>query len=144
MLTTRLDKFPLRTLVLATTVVFCCAPLSVGAAQIPQRREPIIVDGGNNETSKAELDLLAERAAKDKLIILIARLGRAEYSRKLTQQRLGTVRDYLRFTRAISEDQLVTAEGERVRELGRVEAYLDGKLFMVFKLPRNKNFAPEP
>ena len=103
-----------------------------------------LVDGANNETTKAELDLLAEKAGQDKLIILIARLGKSEFSRTLSQQRLRTVRDYLRFTRAVSEDRLVTAEGERVSDVGRVEAYVDGKLFMVFRLRRNKNFAPEP
>jgi len=31
-----------------------------------------------------------------------------------------------------------------VRGPGRVEAYLQGKLFMVFILKRNQGFAPEP
>ena len=144
MITTLLAKFLRLTLIVPIAVV-CCGTLSnVGAAQILQRPEPIIVDGANNETTKAELDLLAEKAGQDKLIILIARLGKSEFSRTLSQQRLRTVRDYLRFTRAVSEDRLVTAEGERVSDVGRVEAYVDGKLFMVFRLRRNKNFAPEP
>lgn len=124
--------------------VVCCVISNSWALRTPQRPEPIIVYGSNNETTKAELDLLAEKASNDKLIILIGRLGKGEFSRRLNQQRLRTVRDYLRFTRAISEDRLVIAEGERVSEFGRVEAYLDGKVFMVFRLPRNKNFAPEP
>jgi hypothetical protein len=131
-------------LVLAVAVVLCCAISQVNALQVPQRPEPIIVYGSNNETTKAELDLLAEKAGKDKLIILIARLGRREFSRRLSQQRLRTVRDYLRFTRAMSENRLITAEGERVSDFGRVEAYLDGKLVMVFRLSPNKNFASEP
>ena len=131
-------------LVLAVAVVVCCAISQVNALQVLQRPEPIIVYGSNNETTKAELDLLAEKAGKDKLIILIARLGRREFSRRLSQQRLRTVREYLRFTRAMSENRLITAEGERVGDFGRVEAYLDGKLIMVFRLSPNKNFAPEP
>jgi hypothetical protein len=134
----------LRFTLLFATLVGCCPNSSLGTPQNVQRQEPIIVDGTNNETTKAELDLLAQRAGKEKLIILIARLGKAEHSRKLSQRRLRTIRDYLRFTRAVSMERMVPAEGDRVRDVGRVDAYLDGKLFMVFELGRNKNFAPEP
>jgi len=113
-------------LAVVSAVVVCCAILHVNALQVTQRPEPSIVYGSNNETTKAELDLLAEKAGKDKLIILIARLGRREFSRRLSQQRLRTVRDYLRFTRAMSADRLITAEGERVGDFGRVEAYWTG------------------
>jgi len=131
------------TLVLGALLV-CCAASNLGAVQNGRRPEPIMVDGNNNQTTKAELDLLAEKAAKNKLIILIARLGNSEFSKRLSQRRLRTITDYLRFTRAISAERLVTAEGDRVRDIGRIEVYLDGNLFMVFSLGRNKNFAPEP
>lgn len=131
------------TLVLGAFVVCCAAP-NLGAVQSSQRPEPIMVDGNNNETVKAELDLLGEKAGKDKLIILITRLGKGEYSKRLNQRRLRTIGEYLRLTRAISAQRLVTAEGDRVRDVGRIEAYLDGNLFMVFQLDRNKNFAREP
>jgi hypothetical protein len=62
-------------------LVLCCAAPNLGAVQSARRPEPIIVDGNNNETTKAELDLLAEKGAKDKLIILIARLGKVSFRR---------------------------------------------------------------
>jgi hypothetical protein len=144
MLTPRCYKLLGFRFVLTTAVLVCCATSNIGSPQMLQRPDPIIVDGSNNETTKAELDLLAEKAGTDRLIILIARLGRKEFSRQLNRQRLRTVSEYLKFTRAISADRLVTAEGEKRNEVGQVEAYVDGKLFMVFRLPRNKNFAPEP
>ncbi len=119
------------------------ATVSAGACQTDQRALPIVVNGDNNETAKAEMDLLAGRA-EGKLIILIARLGNGESSNSLAQRRLRTINDYLKNTRAVPEEKLVTAVGQRVRGAGRIEAYLDGELFMVFELGRNRDFAPEP
>jgi hypothetical protein len=119
------------------------ATVSAGAFRADQRALPIVVNGDNNETAKAEMDLLAGRA-EGKLIILIARLGNGESSNRLAQQRLRTISDYLKNTRAVPEERLVTAVGQRRRGAGRIEAYLDGELFMVFELRRNRDFAPEP
>ena len=134
----------LRFTLLFAALFGCCFSPGLSKSQTVQRQEPIIVDGNNNETTKAELDLLAEKAGQKKLIILIARLGNAEFSKRLSQRRLRTVRDYLRFTRAVSTERIIAAEGDRVQNVGRVEAYLEGRLFMVFELARNKDFAPEP
>jgi hypothetical protein len=112
-------------------------------AQGPARPEPIWVNGDNNETTKTELDLLAQQAGDNQLIITIARLGSAESARRLSRRRLQAVRDYLESVRAIARTRIISAEGERVRGRGRVEVYLGGKLFMVFTLGRNKGFAPE-
>src|SRR5437016_5060380 len=144
MFTTFRHKLITYKLVVTAVVSLCSVISNTSASQSLQRPEPIIVDGSNNETTKAELDLLAQKAGSDKLIILIARPGRKELSRRVSKERLRTVRDYLRFTRTISKDRLVTAEGETDSDAGQVEAYVDGKLFMVFRLPLNKNFAREP
>jgi len=144
MLTTFHHKLITYTLVVTAALSLWGVISNTSASQILQRPEPIIVDGSNNETTKAELDLLAQKAGSDKLIILIARTGRRESSRRVNQQRLRTVRDYLRSTRAISNERIVTAEGETHGDAGQVESYVDGKLFMVFRLPLNKNFAREP
>ena len=119
------------------------ATAAAGASQREQRALPLIVNGDNNETAKAEMDRLAGRA-EGKLIILIARLGNGESSKSLAQRRLQTIRDYLKNTRAIPAERLVTAVGQRVRGAGRIEVYLDGELFMIFELRRNRDFAPEP
>jgi len=105
--------------------------------------KPISANGDNNEDSKAALDFLAQNAGKDKLIILIARLGDKESSLRLNKRRLRTIRLYLENTRGVTTQRIITATGDHVSGRGRVEAYLDGKLFMVFTLSHNLNFAPE-
>jgi len=102
-----------------------------------------MADGNNNESAKANLDWLAQNARGDEIVIAIARRGDNESSSRLSGQRLQTVRLYLENTRGMSKERLVTAEGETVRGFGRVEIYVAGKLFMVFTLARNKNFAPQ-
>lgn len=124
-------------------LVICVTP-GHAAAHCAEVSEPRIINGGNYESTIAELDLIAQTVGEDKLIIMIARVGNREPARSLNRLRLQAVRDYLKFTRAISEQRIVTAEGDPVRGLGRVEVYLDGKLFTVFTLPRKRNFAPEP
>jgi hypothetical protein len=97
-------------------------------------------DGTHCETTKAELDRVTQTAGRDKAIIIIARLGSGESSRMINRRRLGGLRDYLESVRAIAPDKLITAEGERVHGLGRVELYVGGELLMVFTLNRNKDF----
>jgi len=121
----------------------CCFLAGQVYAQSLSTSEPNLVNGDNNETTKAELDLLAQEAGGNKLIIMIARLGSGESARKLNWRRLRAVRDYLESVRAIDSGRIIQAAGERVRGRGRIEVYLDGKLYMVFVLSRNKNFAPE-
>jgi hypothetical protein len=118
------------------------ATVLAGASHTDQRSLPIVVNGDNNETAKAEMDMLAGRA-EGKLIILIARLGNGESANSLAQRRLRTINDYLKNTRALPQERLVTAVGQRVPGAGRIEAYLDGELFMIFELRRNRDFARE-
>jgi hypothetical protein len=132
-----------------------CLPLTKVAAGIfalvlfnvppaTQMQTPVIVGAENNETTKANLDLLAQAAGKDKILIFIGRLGAGEKSRGLNRARLSVARDYLRSTREIPRERVVVAEGEEVSGEGRIEAYLDNRLFVVFVFDRNKNFAKEP
>ena len=130
-------------IVLAATAI-CLEVAGHTLAQDVEKPKPIIVNGNNNESTKAELDQLAQTAGDSKLIIMIARLGNAESSRKLNRHRLQMLSSYLETVRAIPKHRIVKAEGESIRGLGRIEVYLDGKLFMIFTLERNKYFAPEP
>jgi len=72
---------------------------------------------------------------------LIARLGNGETSRRFNHRRLHNARTYLSYTHGISEKKLVMAEGERVRGLGRIEVYVDGRLIVVFNIERNQDLA---
>jgi len=112
--------------------------------QSPRLTKPFVVGAENNESSKANLDLLAERAGKEKSIIFIARLGTSETSRSLSRKRLLTALEYLRKTRDLPVERLVTAFGDPVSAEGRIEVYLDNELFMVFLFKRDRNFAREP
>jgi hypothetical protein len=87
------------------------------------------------------LDLVAQRAGQEGFIIIIARLGTKETSRKLNRERMQLLADYLGNTRGVPKGRIVLAEGERVRGLGRVEIYLSGRLFTVFTINRNKDLA---
>ena len=41
-------------------------------------------------------------------------------------------------------ERLVSAFGDPISKEGRIEVYLDNKLFMIFLFKRNENFASEP
>ena len=107
-----------------------------------------MVNGSSNEDAKANIALLAQSAHEGDLIILIARLGDRETSTSLNRRRLRTVREYLPVEpglnrQPIPDKDIITAIGDRVRGKGRIEAYLRGKLFMIFVFNRNRGFAPE-
>ena len=134
---------------LTVALVCCCLVTGYISAQNPAAAKPIIVDAAYNEDSKANIALLAQSINEGEGVILIARLGNGESSRSLSRRRLQIVRDYLPVNpglnrQPISDENIVTAYGERVRGKGRIEAYVRGRLFMVFVFMRNKNFAPEP
>jgi hypothetical protein len=122
---------------------FCSVLSNHAFAQSDQPLEPRVVVGvdcHDEEHTKALLDDAAINAGKDKTIILIARLGTGERSRKLNRLRLLIARGYLMENRGVPKDRVITAEGERVRGLGHVEIYVGGRLHVLFKMNRNKGF----
>jgi hypothetical protein len=129
---------------LATFLMIICVfvPVThVQAAQNPQTYgEPDGLTGADCEGVMMRLDFIAitaEETGKDQTIIIIARLGTGETSRRLVGSRLRQVADYL--NRRIPRDRIVTAEGERVRGLGHLEFYIGGKLHSIFKVKRNRD-----
>lgn len=121
----------------------CCMLTGFAFAQDESSKPRVFegFDGTHCETTKAELDLIAERAGQERLIIIIARLGRKEFSRAISRRRLHNLSEYLEMTRAIPAKRIITAEADRVSGLGQVEIYLGGKLFTVFKVNRNRDLA---
>ena len=77
------------------------------------------------------------QAGDDGLIIMIARLGNGERRRELNQRRLHNARTFLVEFGSRSPDTIITAEGERVAGYGRVEFYVDGKMFSALAVGRN-------
>jgi hypothetical protein len=121
--------------------------ISHTSAQNTKPSEPEIIGGNvgisgvDCETTKAILDGIAQDASENQSIIIIARLGRGEISKRLNLQRLRILRGYLKNTRGLPESRIVIAEGERVSGLGQVEMYIGGKLTTIFTMKRNKDFA---
>jgi hypothetical protein len=79
-----------------------------------------------------------EKAKENGVLIVIVRLGDGETSRELIRYRLYNLRLYFkeRGSRLASE-KIIFAEGERVKGYGRVEYYLDGKLYERLLFPEN-------
>ena len=125
-------------------IAICSACGCVAAAQ--SRQEPMEiggsrgVDGSYCESAKADFDLIAQVANERKSnVIIIARLGSGERP-KSNSIRLSQLRDWLQIVRAYSPDRVITAKGDRVSGLGRVEIYVSGKQFIIYRMRRNRDF----
>src|SRR5688572_25863168 len=137
-----------KTLQLIFVTALVCVPThGVVLAQGKQSSGPEIiggvagVDGGYCESAKADFDLIAQVAnGEGSNVIVIARLGKGEYSSSINRLRLSQLRDWLLKVRGYSPDRVVTAEGERSHGLGQVEVYLGGRPFIFYRMRRNRDF----
>lgn len=79
-----------------------------------------------------------EKTKENGVLIVIVRLGDGETSPELIRRRLYNVRQYFkeRGSRIVSE-KVIIAEGERTKGYGRIEYYLDGKLYERLLFPKN-------
>jgi hypothetical protein len=82
---------------------------------------------------------VAVREAKGSVLIAIARLGKGERDRRLNRLRLKYVAEIIQGRQF--PIRLVTAEGDSVSELGRVEFYVNNELFTVLPYERGKAVA---
>ena len=110
---------------------------SPAVAYAQQRLDPVLGTVSNCEEGKALLDLLRNETGNEGVIILVARLGDGETSRKVNRERLYNTWSYLHHAGQFPDEKLVKAEGERVRGQGRVELYAKGKLMLVLTAKRN-------
>jgi hypothetical protein len=67
-------------------------------------------------------------------VIVIARLGDGERSKKLNTSRQQEINGYLKMLRV---KNVVTAEGERKKGLGQLEFYIAGNLLLTLPVTRN-------
>lgn len=72
-------------------------------------------------------------------LIIIARLGDGETSRKYNQQRLTVAKESIVIGGGYPVEKIVTAQGDRVSGKGQVEFYIRGRLYAIFKVGRRKN-----
>ncbi len=83
--------------------------------------------------------LLNEAEIRSDPIILVARLGDGETSRRYNQQRLAAIKDTIGFRNRYPSEKFVLTQGERVKGKGQVEVYISGRLSTIFKAGRRKN-----
>jgi hypothetical protein len=133
----RIKKRPILYFALAAFVVLVAS--SSGVAQSTEGAA-IEVKPYPCEYNISTLSAAHNAAGPKGLIIAIARLGDGEYSREFNRRRLHNVRIYLtEFDWHRTPDTVITAEGERVRGYGRIELYVNGKLFEVLATKRNRD-----
>jgi len=71
-----------------------------------------------------------EKSKDAGVLIVVVHSGDGERSRLLMQRRLFNVRQYFKNRGSrVPADKLVVSEGEKVPGLGRIDYYLDGKLY---------------
>jgi hypothetical protein len=92
----------------------------------------------NCEYNIYQLEIANHEAGKDRLLTIMARLGDGERQRNLNWRRLENARTYLtEYIKVRDPKKIVLAEGERVSGFGRIELYIEGKLFSVIAVRRN-------
>ncbi len=99
----------------------------------PSPTEPVNCEGVTAYVETAMV--MAQEEGENSYLIVIARLGDGERSRKLNLDRIKTVRGFMKGRRGKS----IVAEGERTKGYGRLELYVGGKQAFVLPLRRNGN-----
>lgn len=84
-------------------------------------------------------NLLVVSQMQSATIIIIARLGDGETSRKYNEQRLAAVKIGIVLNDRYPAEKIITAQGDRVRGKARVEVYINGQLSDVFKVGRRQD-----
>jgi hypothetical protein len=83
--------------------------------------------------------IVTTELAEGRKTIVIARLGNGERSRELNRRRLFNVQTFLSRYKTIGAENIVAAEGEKVRGYGRVEIYVGGKLLETLTVLKNED-----
>jgi hypothetical protein len=98
------------------------------------------------EYNTSVLDSLAQKTKLSELIIVIAHLGPKDTKPNLNRRRLHNVRTYL--TEFLTDssvrrrpETLVLAQGERVRDFGTIDFYVNGKLVNTLKIRANADLS---
>jgi hypothetical protein len=93
----------------------------------------------NCEVANIYTDMAAylARESENTYLIVIARLGDGEKSRRLNASRLKHVHTFLSNNRGVMK--MVIAQGERKKGYGQLEFYVGGNLLFTLPVGRNKN-----
>jgi hypothetical protein len=118
------------------SLLLCLAAVSLVTAQTEGELKPVLGMAHTCEEAKALLDLTRNDVGNEGVIVLVARLGDREVSRRLNRQRLFNVWSYLHHAGGFPANRLVKAEGDRVRGFGRMELYAKGRLMLILPAKR--------
>ena len=102
------------------------------------------VDCNYWDTSQSVLDFASIESKPDEKIFIITRRGTGERSATLSKYRMLAPKNYLTKNRWVAESRVVAAEAEPVKGPGLVEIYLGSRLYIVFKMKRNRHFGQGP
>lgn len=95
----------------------------------------------NCESNNALMYAAASLTVKmNSRLFVISRLGAGETRQRLGHRRLHNVRAMFASNGPLGPDELITAEGERVKGPGRVDFYRGGELVIVATFRRNADF----
>ena len=96
-----------------------------------------IRDDNNCEANSVDVSYILSFWNKNSHLIFVARIGDGEQSSRQNLRRLTNIKTA--FGDLIPKDKLVLAQGERTKGRGRVEAYVNGQLFIIFTVGKNEN-----
>lgn len=114
----------------------------IGQSHKAQSRQQTELGSAVNgcEYNSARLFNLDQSAGENVLVIAIARRGKGEEAQTLNRRRLHNLRTYLVKFLKRDPGTIVTAAGDRVPGLGRIDVYVSGKLVETFEMKRNEDF----
>jgi hypothetical protein len=114
------------------TIGLSCSPATVNPyQQQPLNQPPFVVEANGDECEMNSLHIRFLRGQVEQghhTVKVVARLGDVEQGHDLNKRRLHNAQTALKRHRITSVE---VTEGEKVNGLGRVEFYIDNKLFMV-------------
>ncbi len=120
-----------------------CSSTNVMAQQSSQPAETETTPPNENGYVRTRINIVNLGAiinTTDNRAFVIARLGTGEHSRRLIQNRFACVRFVLQDS--LKTGQVIFAEGERVKGLGRIEFYLGNELMNVALIGHNGSICP--
>ena len=114
--------------------------LSVSFCLAQEKESPSIVDinPGACENNSAYFDMLAGLARREnERIIMIFRAGKSE-TEVVNAKRLNYVKNFFLKGKGWGNLNVIYARGEKTNDVGKIEFYIGGKLFLITIAPKNK------
>jgi hypothetical protein len=106
--------------------------------QTTEQSKPLTCESNIVEIESRAKLIVENLKQAEKVVIIVAKLGRLEKSSRLNDRRLFNIKQRL-IDLGVSTDRIITAVSESGEEYGSVEIYLNGLLITKLLAPRNKD-----